>query len=1092
MNSNELYQSLIYSNGSNQLQRMIAALHPTFASIDDRGFKELLTEIYQLAKSINFYNQSGLVLGNWAPFFGELLQDILTGDMQSEESIRLVLDTKRNFTPQFALLLALIKIRSLLQTDINAFTSKHLNFYYSKLLGQEIRPALPDTAFLVFELARNQDEFRLEKGVALDAGKDKLGNKLIYKTNREIIIRKANVSSVKSLFVESVLGLGSKVWVGDLPDLAIRQKTPPTDPNKTWSLFGIPQETTFPKDRALTFGRIGFALGSFLFSMREGKRTVTVNLTSDNATPGTFSSFELKNDLNIQFSGEKEWISPQVESIKMEEFNGNNPISGQPGHYSILEFKLSFTVDQPAITSYQERQLQSGYSTTQPLMEVTLKPTSWKYDLLKNFSVINANIKIDVKGLRTFNIQNDDGLFESSSPFNFFGAQPSNGSECYFLSREIFFKKLQHLEFNLEWKNPPSNFPEYYKGWSNTPITASLFQSNLDFIANLTAIHIPDSFALFELEEGKTKKQSLITVHEDTLEEIYQNWETPSQNDLPNSDMEINPRKGMALRFNLITLQNMPFEAFGHRDFPIVLAKQAARLVSDPGNPNIVLPQPPYTPLIQSISIDYVAEETLSMQSSLNNYEFIQIMPFGSNKVQAYQAKLAPFLPPVGHLYLGISNFSTPGILPVLFALMSGKSANYNAAFAETAQGGIQWSYLSEEEWKSFPTDAILVDQTKSMQKTGLIDFTITETPQSNHSSMPSGQFWIRGVVEKDFGLTSLATSVLAQAVDATLEPDSSGSYDIFNDHLSTGLGVNTIKKFVKPLPAVKSIQQPLPSVDGRPSEALDLFFTRTSERLRHKNRAISAWDFERLVLEQFPDVFKVKVLPAGTSPGWQIGQVDLIVIPKGGDGNLKPLASEFKLNEISQFLTNLTNGHTKIKVSPPTYEYISLDFKVKFLPGFDPGLYYKTLNAELVRYLSPWAFSDQADINFEAKILRSNLMYFIETRSYVDVLTDFKMFHLHNTRLNHLDAIGKMKIGQGFVVNAPRKPTIGGIAIGKNFIVGEDVEIAFATTPASVLVSEPVHRIQILSEKEVCAGISDFGIGNMTVGFDFKVSASL
>ena len=48
---------------------------------------------------------------------------------------------------------------------------------------------------------------------------------------------------------------------------------------------------------------------------------------------------------------------------------------------------------------------------------------------------------------------------------------------------------------------------------------------------------------------------------------------------------------------------------------------------------------------------------------------------------------------------------------------------------------------------------------------------------------------------------------------------------------------------------------------NGKMKEAGNKFYTRVSERLRHKGRTIALWDYERLVLQYFPGVYKVKCI---------------------------------------------------------------------------------------------------------------------------------------------------------------------------------------------------------------------------------------
>jgi hypothetical protein len=51
-----------------------------------------------------------------------------------------------------------------------------------------------------------------------------------------------------------------------------------------------------------------------------------------------------------------------------------------------------------------------------------------------------------------------------------------------------------------------------------------------------------------------------------------------------------------------------------------------------------------------------------------------------------------------------------------------------------------------------------------------------------------------------------------------------------------------------------------------------------------------------------------------------------------------------------------------------------------------------KKLNDEIVHFLTPWAFDENAEVKFNQKIYASSIINFIEERSYVDFITDFVM----------------------------------------------------------------------------------------------------
>ena len=70
--------------------------------------------------------------------------------------------------------------------------------------------------------------------------------------------------------------------------------------------------------------------------------------------------------------------------------------------------------------------------------------------------------------------------------------------------------------------------------------------------------------------------------------------------------------------------------------------------------------------------------------------------------------------------------------------------------------------------------------------------------------------------------------------------------FDDGNDlsHLISGLAAETISKLVNRVSQVKSVSQPFNSFDGKPIEDNPNYYRRVSERLRHKNSAITLWDY--------------------------------------------------------------------------------------------------------------------------------------------------------------------------------------------------------------------------------------------------------
>ncbi len=165
----------------------------------------------------------------------------------------------------------------------------------------------------------------------------------------------------------------------------------------------------------------------------------------------------------------------------------------------------------------------------------------------------------------------------------------------------------------------------------------------------------------------------------------------------------------------------------------------------------------------------------------------------------------------------------------------------------------------------------------------------------------------------------------------------------------------------------------------------------------------------------------------------------------------------------------------------------------MSFNPGFDPGYYGQVLEEDLKRFLSPWAYEEGQDIVFGGKLHASEIQSFIEGREYVNYIIDFALYHRHNTEIG--GGIGEMKIGTDFIVGTSPEPaiassdnTIAGKAIGVDFVIGEPVDVASATRPDAILVSNGSHRITALPDGAItCNGLQD-GIGQMIIGLDFII----
>ncbi len=204
-----------------------------------------------------------------------------------------------------------------------------------------------------------------------------------------------------------------------------------------------------------------------------------------------------------------------------------------------------------------------------------------------------------------------------------------------------------------------------------------------------------------------------------------------------------------------------------------------------------------------------------------------------------------------GLLYIGLENLKPLQTVTLLFQFAQGSEKN-----TDNDSPSINWSYLSNNEWKPFNDINIISDGTYGFQTTGIVKIEVPADATNNNTIVTPGLHWFRTSVTENSDRIPKLIDVVAQAVVAKFD-------DRDNDqtHFECPLRAESIGKLVVGKAEVKSVMQPFASWNGKAKEAGKGFYTRVSERLRHKARAVNSWDYEHLVLNRFPSIYKVKAI---------------------------------------------------------------------------------------------------------------------------------------------------------------------------------------------------------------------------------------
>jgi hypothetical protein len=428
-------------------------------------------------------------------------------------------------------------------------------------------------------------------------------------------------------------------------------------------------------------------------------------------------------------------------------------------------------------------------------------------------------------------------------------------------------------------------------------------------------------------------------------------------------------------------------------------------------------PPPPYTPLVNAISLGYRSAKVCRRGED----QFFQVTPFGVLETDPFPgtpgAGTADAPPPVRTQQLfprtlvgdeGVDGEGLPAapgaralLLIGLRELVAGQSLSLLFHLEEGSQQSdatpppVQWWYLADNRWKKLSAEALVADSTYGLQTTGIVQLAVPPDAGNRHTLFVGGDLhWLCAGIDTPSRAFPALVEVRANAATATFHPQ-----DNDEAHLDLPLPAGKVTRPVEAEPAVKKTEQPVASVGGRGKERENEYYTRVSERLRHKGRAVANWDYERLVLEHFPTVYKVKCLNNYYNGFAAAGHVTVVPISDqrnqhdAGGTLLLPKCSHRVLRGIEKMLSERCSPFVQIHAVNPELNFVRIHGRVKFRREASNGYYLGKLNEELVQFLSPWAFSGEAPLSFSSKIYASSVIDFIDERPYVEYVTGLAMY---------------------------------------------------------------------------------------------------
>ncbi|MGS2739388.1 baseplate J/gp47 family protein [Sinomicrobium sp. M5D2P17] len=999
---NDILQ-ILKRDGTGQGQRYTDALDPDYYRLQDLDIADWMLFAYKFAEHINYFGPDNKVSGNWQNFFAhfgmdkeEVSVDMPTKFNKVKEDIHNGLKTLENehsLTPHLTLFLCFLKLLELSKQRFNQLTKRHLDFYYREVLKIDKLPPTPDKVYILFELAKNLSEEKIPEAAGLDGGKDNSGKKRVYTTTDELVANKAVITSLKNVYRDNTV-----IKHSPIANSHDGQGAGFPEDRVQWYPFGH----SYTGDEAIGKGLhelqdapLGFAVASPILELAEGERTVTIDITFNESVPHVTGD-ELNDGLQFYFSGEKAWIGPA---------SPDENISGTDGNTLTCTIILDKDID--AVIAYDQKALKENFRTSLPLVKAVCRTgTENGYGLYKKLAgktIKNISIGIGVKGIKNLSIENDHGAMNPEKPFYPFTTRPVKGSAFTIHYPEIFKKCWEEIDINITWKNTPDSFRTlYYAYREDDKYKSSQHKYKSGIFDNYQAatrkkervnnIFTTPSFNEDNLiVEGNDHFKAIVLI---SNKEEWESADTPDgmvtlftdKSGVFETDLTVNnpsppyaPGKNGPLRLSLQ-------QPFLHEMFPRIYA---IALASD--DDNVLIPNEPYTPFADSISVDYTAS------AENGDIDVFHIHPFGQCETPEKKTLLPVYCNHGGEFYIGLEHLVPGQQLSVFFQLLEGSENPEKESFKGNQK--VEWSVLSHDQWIPMDDNYIIHNGIDNFLRSGIVRFSIPREATDNNTRLPEGLYWLRAKLYKDFDVVCKAIGIHTQAVKAVFE-----NRDNELSHLGDGLPAGTISKPVERLSSIKSVTQPYNSFGGISPENDRNYYRRVSERLRHKNRAQTLWDCEHMLLEQFPEVYKSKCLnhTRYCSKKNQMyyqspGHVTLVVIPDIVNKNVfdiyEPRVSTTLLNEMEEYINRYNSMHVTTAIVNPEYETVKVELKVKFHTRFDENFYKKQLNEDITRLLSPWAFDRNRGIEFGTSLHKSVLVNYIEKLNYVDYLQDVFMF---------------------------------------------------------------------------------------------------
>ena len=975
--------------------------------------------------------------------------------------------------PATGLLIAFVRLFQRLHHKINRFTSDYIDFYYQQVLGVQPHAFVRDHVYLVARPSNIKQRIRIPKGTVFAAKQPDSAGEIHFHSEQDVCVHGAAVGTVYTLFFnrdplnspenalkETLPGfeagqspgrqLVTGCWINSVEPFTEETLQQGEHPLAS-PVFGAPKDVE-SESYSAEHARMGFALASNVLWLKEGSRRVVVTLQftdaneyagwktlrhwiqdiaaalksptespADNAEATQYAA-EQEQDIFYKVFSNLFAISLTVETgwLAIDEYVPSYAGVDDSMDENSLRLVFSLSPDAPVVTPYDRQLHGGGLDVRLPVVQFTLNPHGYlyPYGILNRLALDAIQIDVSVSGYRTVQLHNQLGQLSAQTAFNPFGPLPEVGAYLLVGCAEAAQKQLTGFSVDIQWGGLPAGlggFRSYYSGYdgpsehTDFKISKSIFSDGKWFPEQIKP---SDAEPMFEIQDGSYAFNTLRDTIRLTCDSLLRYRSVPERRSSAaistNTNVQHSGDKGF-LKFTLVE----PADAFGHKKYPQVLARVLTHNTRQ-GMRKTLKPEPnaPYTPLIESVQVNYRATTRISSRQQQNanrvneRDQLIHLHPLGWKAPVLQSGQGTALLPRYlfsGNLFIGLNEFESGQELTLYFHLRE------NALPSEYAvRQTLHWFYLSSNNWKPLAPHQVISDGTQGFMTSGIVTLDVPADINRDNTIMPDTQCWLRVCAEHDLEKFCSLYAIYAQGIKVIRSVNNGDGSDGTVPATYTPLPAGSIKQAKQSIKGLDSVWQVQMSMGGRAAEDNTRLRIRVSERLRHKNRAVTPTDFEQIILEHFPQIYKVKcfagLLPRYDESGRHVtpwlhpGHVTIALLPFPDYP-----AHHDKQRWISGHLVDDVNDYIARHISPfvtlhfvnPVYETVQVRCTVKFKHQRTTGMLLGQLNEAVSAYLSPWHTAVGYTTHFGWRITCHDVQSYIQQLDFIDRVTNFSILRI-------------------------------------------------------------------------------------------------